>query len=71
MAKHVFIERRAQRRPEAPQQELSAAEVKKEQARQQEIKNEVAELEATTDEVLADIDEVLALGLGQISIQAA
>lgn len=71
VAKQLFIERRAQRRPEAPQVERSAAEEKQERTRQQERRAEVAELENSTDEVLADIDEVLAMGIGQVSIQAA
>ena len=71
MAKQLFVERRAQRRPEAPQVERSAAEEKHDKEREQERKSEVAELDATSEDVLAHIDEVLAMGIGYVSVQAA
>lgn len=71
MAKQLFIERRSHRRAEEAPVERTAEEEKSDKARRQEIANEVAELEATSDEVVAHIDEVLALGLGQIGLSAA
>lgn len=72
MPRRIFVERRAYRRaPEEAPVEQTKAEQQSEQQHHQDIQDEVAEIEASSEEVLKHIDEVLALGLGQVSIDAA
>lgn len=71
MAKQLFIERRSHRRVEEVQTECSAAEQKKVEQRNQERAEEVADLEQKSDELLDEIDQVLALGIGHVSVNAA
>lgn len=72
MQRRIFVERRVCRRaPEEAPVEQTKAEQQSEKQHHQDIQDEVAEIEASSDEVIKHIDEVLALGLGQVSIDAA
>lgn len=69
--RHLFVERRTHHRAEEAPVERTAAEEKQERERLKEIHDEAVELEASTDELLDQIDAVLALGIGQTATAGA
>lgn len=72
MPRRIFVERRAYHRtPEEAPVEQTKAEKQSEKQHHQEIQDEVAEIEASSEEVIKHIDEVLALALGQVGVSAA
>ena len=71
MPKHLYVERRSHRRTEEAPVECDAAEQKRLDERQQARNEDVAELEATSEDLLNRIDDVLAQGLGYVGISAA
>ena len=71
MPRQMFVERRAYRRVEETPVERTSAEDKQERQRMKEIHDEAAELEESTDELIEQIDAVLALGIGQTATAGA